>query len=289
VVRGLARAARVDLVHLNTPSLACDGGFEAPVLSACHACRATWWSAVRDGPMADDVRWQSQAMWQGLLRSAASVAPSAAFAEAIARTYDAPRPFVVHNGRRPPLPRPWIKREREVFTAGTLWDPAKNLAWLDAAAALVDAPVIAAGALESPGGERASFRNLWTPGRLPSAGVRDGMARAGVFVSTALYEPFGLSVLEAAQAGCPLVLADIPTFRELWGGAAVLVEPDDVDGLAGALRRLLDDPAEAARLGAAAASRAGRYGIEPMVSGVLDIYRMLNPAQFIPPAREVAA
>src|SRR5690606_23462308 len=39
VVRGLARASRVDLVHLNTPSLACDGGFEAPVLSACHACR----------------------------------------------------------------------------------------------------------------------------------------------------------------------------------------------------------------------------------------------------------
>ena len=34
-------------------------------------------------------------------------------------------------------------------------------------------------------------------------------------------------MLEAASAGCPLILGDIPTFRELWDGAAVFVAPDD--------------------------------------------------------------
>ena len=51
------------------------------------------------------------------------------------------------------------------------------------------------------------------------------MARTAVFVSPALYEPFGLAVLEAAQAGCALVLSDIPTFRELWDGVALFVAP----------------------------------------------------------------
>ncbi len=48
-------------------------------------------------------------------------------------------------------------------------------------------------------------------------------AAATVFASMARYEPFGLAVLEAAQAGMRLVLSDIPTFRELWDGAAIFV------------------------------------------------------------------
>jgi hypothetical protein len=41
-------------------------------------------------------------------------------------------------------------------------------------------------------------------------------------------EPFGLAVLEAAQAGCPLVLSDLPGFRELWDGAALFRRPVEV-------------------------------------------------------------
>ena len=57
--------------------------------------------------------------------------------------------------------------------------------------------------------ERRSERLAWRSGRSSPR--------------TALYEPFGLAVLEAAQAGCALVLSDIPTFRELWDGAALFV------------------------------------------------------------------
>ena len=50
---------------------------------------------------------------------------------------------------------------------------------------------------------------------------------ASIFALPARYEPFGLSILEAALSGCALVLGDIPSLRELWAGAAVFVPPDD--------------------------------------------------------------
>jgi glycosyltransferase involved in cell wall biosynthesis len=97
-----------------------------------------------------------------------------------------------------------------------------------------------------------------------------------VFVSVARYEPFGLAVLEAAQAGCALVLADIPTFRELWGGVAVFVPPDDAGAIAASLEALADDEGARDRLGAAARIRARRYSVEAMADGVLAAYRTLG-------------
>ena len=101
------------------------------------------------------------------------------------------------------------------------------------------------------------------------------MAESTVFVSAARYEPFGLAVLEAAHAGCALVLSDIPTFRELWYDAAVFVSPDDPVEIAAALRRLLDDRARAAEFGAAAQVRAAHYTAEAMATGMLAIYAEL--------------
>jgi len=80
-----------------------------------------------------------------------------------------------------------------------------------------------------------------------------------VFASVSRYEPFGLAVLEAAQAACALVLSDIPTFRELWNGAAVFVPPEDPVALAGAFTTLLHDPAAVERQGALAQARAAGF------------------------------
>lgn len=287
VVRGLARGASADLIHLNSPSLAYDGGFCAPVIGACHSCLATWWSEVRDGPMPHDFRWRSSALWQGLINCDITVAPTAAFAEATARAYEIPRPFVVHNGRLAPAFAP-APRERMVFTAGRLWDDGKNIGLVDAAAARIDAPVYAAGPLESPTGERRGLAHARPLGRLSTEEVGRWMSRAGVFATGALYEPFGLTVLEAAQAGCPLVLSDIPTFRELWDGAALFVPADDPDAMAAAMQRLLDEREEAARLAWAAKSRAARYSVQAMAEGVRDVYRLVAPQLFLK-RREAAA
>ncbi|RVV99996.1 HAD-IIB family hydrolase [Mesobaculum littorinae] len=78
-------------------------------------------------------------------------------------------------------------------------------------------------------------------------------ARGGVFVNPAQHEPFGLTLIEAAQADVPLVAtrnggpADI--LRSL--GAGELTDPADPLDIADALRRTLDDPRRAARARAA--------------------------------------
>ncbi|HEY8570945.1 glycosyltransferase family 4 protein [Phenylobacterium sp.] len=287
-LRGLARGRAVDLIHLNSPAFAAGGGFSAPVVGACHSCLATWWSAVKDGPMPVDFRWRSQSLWQGMLACDALVAPTAAFAEETARAYELPRPFVVWNGRAQ-APSAVVRRHPMIFTSGRLWDEGKNIRVLDEAAALIEAPLQAAGPLQGPSGGPVSLRHAQALGRLSHDQVARWLARAPVFASAALYEPFGLGVLEAAQAGCALVLSDIPTFRELWDGAAVFVEPNDPQGFAQAFRELLADPDSAERLGAKARTRAAAYSVQAMSDGVLAVYRQLRPAAFLQTAETVAA
>lgn len=283
----LARTARADVVHLNSPAFAVGRPFEAPVVGACHSCLATWWSAVKDGPPPPDFRWRTQTLWRGLVACDVLTAPTDAFAEATARTYEAPRPQVVHNGRAPAA-TPAAPRERMVFTSGRLWDEGKGVATLDAAAPAIGAPVIAAGPLSGPNGARADVRNLTTLGALGAGEVRGWLARAPVFVSAALYEPFGLGVLEAAQAGCALVLSDIPTFRELWADCALFVPPRDPAALSAACNRLLEDEVQAGRLGAAARTRAARYTPEAMAAGAAQVYALAGAAH-PRPSREAAA
>jgi glycosyltransferase involved in cell wall biosynthesis len=287
-VRGLARGIGADLVHLNSPALAAGGGFSAPVIGACHSCLATWWGAVKDGPMPADFRWRSQSLWQGMLACDALVAPTAAFAEATAHTYEIPRPFAVHNGRSAASVAS-NRRERIVFTSGRLWDDGKNIAVLDQAAALIDAPLHAAGSLQGPAGGPVTLRHAQALGRLSADAVAAWLSRAPVFASSALYEPFGLGVLEAAQAGCALVLSDIPTFRELWDGAAVFVPADDPEAYAAAFVELLAQPAQAERLGAQARARSARYTVGAMTAGVLDVYRLFRPELFASLPAEAAA
>ena len=165
-----------------------------------------------------------------------------------------------------------------MITTGRLWDDGKDVATLEAAAAELDTPVLALGSLQGPDGGAAAFARLRTPGRCSARQVASGLARARLFVSAARYEPFGLSVLEAAQAGCALVLSDIPTFRELWDGAALFAPPGDAPGFARAIRSLLADDAERERLAAAARIRADRYGLDAFVEGTAAIHRAVAGA-----------
>jgi glycosyltransferase involved in cell wall biosynthesis len=287
-LRRLARGAQADVVQLNSPALAAGGGFSAPVVGVCHSCTASWWGAVKDGPMPEDFHWRARALREGMAACDVLVAPSAAFAEATARLYKLPRPRVVHNGRRPQSAAAG-RREPIVFTSGRLWDEGKNIAVLDAAAALIAAPLYAAGPLQAPDGAAVSLRHARPLGRLSAGEVGDWLARATVFASAARYEPFGLGVLEAAQAGCALVLADIPTFRELWEGAATFVAADDARGFAEACARLLADPEEAEWQGRLACVRAARYTAESMAAGMLEIYREHMPHVLRAPRTEAAA
>jgi glycosyltransferase involved in cell wall biosynthesis len=275
-IAAMARQLDADLVHLNGPALAAAGSFAMPVVGVCHSCVATWWDAVRTGPLPADFAWRTDLLRRGYAACSALTAPSRAFAEATALAYALPRtPTVVNNGRDPlRLPNRGSSNASVgfAFTAGRLWDAGKNLATLDRAAAELALPVVAAGPTDGPDGSRITLPHIRTLGRLDEVALARWLGHAPLYVSPALYEPFGLAVLEGAQAGCPLILSDIPSFRELWDGAAIFVPAEDDAAVAAAITRVAGNPAGCARLSALARERARRYTVEAMTAAMLDVY-----------------
>ena len=286
----LAQRRGADLVQLNQPAFAV-APFAMPVVAVAHSCVATWWAANTDAPLPADLAWQAMLTARGLARADAVVSPSAAFAAATAKAHGLARDrvTVVHNGRslrsRPAPPQDFA------FIAGRLWDRGKNAATLDRAAARLAVPFKAAGPCTGPHGETMAFEHLVPLGHLGERAIADILSARPVFASAARYEPFGLAVLEAALAGCALVLSDIPTFRELWDGAAVFVDPDDVDGFAGAIGTLAADLPLRLGNGATARARAAAYAPAAMAAGMTALYdRLLDrPARPMPLAGQVAA
>ncbi|MDP1026464.1 glycosyltransferase family 4 protein [Sphingomonas sp. KR1UV-12] len=275
-VAKLARQVGADLVHLNSPALAAQAEFDMPVAAVAHGCIGTWWQAARGTAPDADFAWSVALTSAGLAAADAVVAPSAAFAETVARVHALPAlPLVVHNGRTP-LALPDAAPADTVFTAGRLWDEVKNIPLLDRVAARVPVPFRAAGPLAGPHGEGIAVHHLDTPGPLSEAELAAILATRPIYVSAARFEPFGLSVLEAAAAGCPLVLSNIDTFRELWTGAALLVPVDDEVAYVAAIERTRTDPTLRAHLGEAARLRAARYTPEAMAGAMAAIYAGLT-------------
>jgi glycosyltransferase involved in cell wall biosynthesis len=160
-----------------------------------------------------------------------------------------------------------------VLSSGRLWDEAKGLADLVACARRVEWPIAVAGPLSPPGGPVAQVpRGVEALGPLAADELAAWMARASIYALPARYEPFGMSVLEAALAGCALVLGDIPTLREIWGETAVYVPPGDPDALGFALNALIRDPLARGARGALARSRALRLSGSRMAAAYSALY-----------------
>jgi glycosyltransferase involved in cell wall biosynthesis len=165
---------------------------------------------------------------------------------------------VIPNGRRPRSRQ--ATKEPLVLAAGRVWDEAKNLRALERIAPSLPWPVVLVG-----DGSRI--------GRVRDAQVADAMSRASIFALPAYYEPFGLSALEAALAGCALVLGEIPSLREVWAQAAVFVDPADNGALFAALNRLIGDGELRARYAAAARERAALYSVDAMADRYVEAYK----------------
>lgn len=276
----LAGDIGVDLVQLNMPALGAGVEFAVPTIAVTHGCVATWWQAARGTPLAAGYRWHETAMAQGLAAANRVVAPSAAYAALVAARYPTQRPVaVVYNGRRAIAANmPGAAAESgttpaaAALTVGRLWDPVKRAALLDDAARTLSVPFQAAGALAGPHGERVELAFLDTLGELSSTLLARRLAARPVFVSAAMFEPFGLAVLEAASAGCALVLSDIPTFAELWDEAALFVAGDDPAVWRDAIEGLIADPQQRARLGASAQRRSRDYTPTRMAAEMSALY-----------------
>jgi glycogen synthase len=272
-LKRLADRFEADLVHLNAPGHAGTSAWDRPLVVVAHSCVGTWWRAVREGPLPPDLEWRSQRTSMGLRLADAIIAPSRSFARDLQAVYGSmPVSAVLNGGDAEPARS--LDSERDVFlTAGRLWDPGKNVDAVDQAASLSGTPVHAAGSLAGPNGERVTFQHLRALGSLDKQELAQWYARTSVFISMSKYEPFGLAVLEAAQAGAALILSDIPTFRELWNGAALFVDANDPIALSEALAYLKSHPLPRQGFAQQAAERAQQYTAQRMVKGTVAVYR----------------
>jgi glycosyltransferase involved in cell wall biosynthesis len=269
----LADQFRPDIVHLNSFREAIFD-WPASVLVVAHSCVTTWWRACRDS-WPDEPRWETYAgnVAAGLRSAEAWVAPTAAFRSEISATYQPRAPGrVIRNGVSLETTQVTAK-EQFVLAAGRLWDEAKNLKSLTAIASDLPWPLRVAGPRQGPEGIcAASLNDVCWLGQLSHRDLLTEMSRAAIFVAPAFYEPFGLTILEAATCGCALVLADLPSFRELWGDAAIFIDPHDPAAIRTALHNLCRDRRLRARLQAAASARAKLYSLSAMTMAYRQLY-----------------
>ncbi|MBP0460863.1 glycogen synthase [Streptomyces montanisoli] len=195
---------------------------------------------------------------------------------------DPGRPYVLFVGR--------ITRQKGVphlLRAARALDPSAQL-------------VLCAGAPDTPEIDR-EFRELvarlgaerdgviWIPEMLPRPDVIQLLTHAAVFVCPSVYEPLGIVNLEAMACGTAVVASAVGGIPEVVddGVTGLLVPYDESDpgafesALAGALGRVLGDPARAAGLGAAGRERAVReFGWDRVARRTAGIYEeLLGDAQ----------
>jgi glycosyltransferase involved in cell wall biosynthesis len=287
----LEEAERPDIVHLCSYA---HGAlpFHAPKVLVAHSDVLSWWRAVHNTEAPADWNRYREEMAAGLAGADALVAPTAAMLQELARdhTLNPESTQVIHNGSAtPPRPRSASSELHQflhpaeveidavragqpfVLGSGRFWDAAKNLAALDAAADGLSWPVVVAGDL----GDGPAPRRAWGTGVLDSEALAALRREASIYAAPAVYEPFGLGILEAARDRCALVLGDIPSLRELWEDAAIFVDPRDAAALHEVLACLIDAPQLREDLAERAGERAVDYSIDRSANAYRQLYQRL--------------
>jgi len=167
--------------------------------------------------------------------------------------------------------------DRFLLWVGTA-EPRKNLRGLMTAlrSTTHDVPLVLVG----PDGWGVDIDELITGARRPviRLGVvsqRDLMVLydlADVFIYPSLLEGFGMPVLEAMAQGTPVITSSGTATEEVAGGAALLVDPTDLDGMAGSIDALLDDPDRCSDLSAKGLKRAAEMTWQSTARHLISAY-----------------
>jgi glycosyltransferase involved in cell wall biosynthesis len=122
--------------------------------------------------------------------------------------------------------------------------------------------------------ERLGLRDrVRTLGWVPDADLEGLYAAAACFVFPSLAEGFGQPVLEAMERGVPVATSSASSLPEVGGEAVLYFDPLDVEAIAAAVRRLLEDPALAERLVEVGRARAREFSWERTARETIDVYR----------------
>lgn len=275
-LRDLVVHTKPDCLHFNHFAPAAVR-WQIPVVLVAHSCVWSWWQAVHGAtPGADYTRYHATV--EAAVHTARHVVtPSADMLASLHRNYGMPtHSTVIPNGIDLEAFEPRAKLPY-VLTAGRLWDEAKNVQALEAIASQLRWPVYVAGEAREPGSTAAVSSPRKTAcrllGPLDRPTLASTFARASIYALPARYEPFGLSVLEAAAAGCALVVGAIPSLQENWAGAAQFVDPEAPHALRQVIEQLIASRPLREHWGRLARTRACELSSKRMADQYAQLYR----------------
>ena len=276
----LERRFSPDIVHVNGFAHGCLP-WKAPCLVVAHSCVLSWWLFVKGKQAPEEWDGYARLVTRGLSAADLAVFPTRTLHDVLDSLYGPfPDGVVIYNGRDPVDFRP-LPKQPYVFSAGRIWDEAKNIALLDRIAPQIPWPIHVAGDCRGFREKEEIPRNLSYKGVLGQRRMALWMGRASIYALPARYEPFGLTVLEAGLAGCALILGDIPFLRELWEGCALFVTPGNAAELSKTLERLIHDPELRLRMAREAHLRAREFTTDRMAREYLSAYAHLLRPTFV--------
>ena len=277
LLRRIAKRFAPDLFHSNQ---FCFGALPltCPKIVVAHSDVLGWMSAVRGpGAVADAASpWLDtyrELVGAGLAGATAVVSPTHAMLHDLEAGFGPQsRACVLANGRSIPVPR--MDKKLQAVTAGRVWDQAKGLAVLEDL--LCSMPVFVAGETAHADGsyDAARLRRRTLVGALTEEQTLSLFAESSIYLVTSLYEPFGLSAIEAAQCGCAVIARDIPSQREVWADAATYFQ--DAASLCDALITVSRTPEAMREAQTRAVLRVReRYLRDHMTAAYAGLYRTL--------------
>lgn len=114
--------------------------------------------------------------------------------------------------------------------------------------------------------------NVLFPGQKSRAEVAEHAWASDAFLFPSRHETFGMAPVEAAFAGLPLVLSDLPVFAGVFGSPDAYLRASTVDGWVDHLVTLRTDTAARRLAGARAGAAVTRYSGEAIAAHVVDLY-----------------
>lgn len=275
-----------DVLHLNQ---FCYGSIpvDVPRVVMAQGDLITWRQAVHDRPSqpARSMDWYRRTVLHGLDGADAVVAPSAWMLDRISACYGRPRRAeVIYPGRNPIFFNPYVSKDDCVLAVGRLVDASKQVFLLTQQQHPL--PVCIVGAEQTVPMPRIPIRadvkvataetSVAIRGPQTDAQLRALYSRAAIYAATSRYEPLGMFALEAAFSRCAIVANDIPSYREVWGDAALYFRTNDAASLAENIRLLNEDrPMRRAYAELAYTRARERFTTKRMIDQCLELYRSL--------------
>jgi glycogen synthase len=288
----LVRELRPDLLHLNQ---FCYGNLpvDVPRVVMAHGDLITWSHAVHNHASQSErsLTWYRTTVLAGLAGADAVVAPSEWMLDRISEYYGRPqRSEVIYPGRNPIFFNPYISKDDSVLAVGRMVDAGKQVFLLTQQPYSV--PVCIVGADHTVPTPRIPIRTdvkvstdqttVAIRGPQTEAQLRALYSRASIYAATARYDPLGMAALDGAFSRCAIVANDIPSFREIWGDAALYFRTNDAASLAENIGMLNDDRAMRRAYAEMAYSRAReRFTTKRMIDDCLQLYRRLVSANYL--------